>query len=120
MAKENTERFLFKGVKIDDRTRDYIEKKISSIVKLLDKFLMVEVEIDLDKKGKFRVEVMVRTPYELFRSESTTISVEGSIDVVEDELKRQIKKFKDKRKTLIKRGGASIKKRTTIDENARF
>jgi len=109
-----------KGVKIDNRTREYIEKRLEPLKKLVDKILSTEVEIDMDKKGKFRVEIMVKTPYNLYRSEETTESIEGSADIAADEIKIQIKKDKGKRRTLMMRGGMSIKKRTTIDKNARF
>ncbi len=113
-------RLFFKGVKIDERTEDYIRKKMRTMEKILPKISRVEVEIDLDKKGKFRAEVMIKTPYKLYRAENTTQSIEGSIDSVEDDLKNQIKKDKDKRQTLIKRGGRSIKKKTALDQSARF
>jgi ribosomal subunit interface protein len=113
-------KFFFKGVRIDERTEEYIKKRLNSLEKLLDKILQIEVEIDLDKKGKFRVEVMIKTPYKLYRSEEITESIEGSVDIVENELKTQITKDKGKRKTLIKRGGRSLKKKITLDENARF
>jgi len=109
MTIENTRRYYYRGVKIDDRTYDYIEKKIIATEKLLDKVGQIEIEIDLDKKGKFRVEVMIKTPYKLFRAEDTTESIEGSIDSVENQLKGQIKNAKDKRKTLIRKGGRKIK-----------
>ncbi len=101
-------RFFFKGVQIDERTEEYIKKRLDPIGKLLD------------KKGKFRVEVMVETPYKLYRSEETSESIEGSVDIVESELRMQITKDKDKRKTLVKRGGLSLKKKITLDENSRF
>lgn len=116
----NNTRLFFKGLKIDKRTEDYIYKRLRSIERILSNILHMEIEIDLDKKGKFRVEVMVKTPYKLYRAEDTTMSIEGSVDSVEDDLKNQIKKDKDRRKTLIKRGGRSIKKRAVLDENARF
>lgn len=103
-------RYLFKCAKIDDRTRDYIEKRIKTLEKLLDKILQVEVEIDLDKKGKFRVEVIVKTPYKLYRSEETSESIEGSVDILLEELKNQISKDKSRRNTLIKRGARLIKR----------
>jgi ribosomal subunit interface protein len=113
-------KFLFKGVEIDERTEDYIKKRLDSLEKLLEKILQIEVEIDMDKKGKFRVEVMIRTPYKLYRSEETTESIEGSVDIVENELRSQIVKDKDKRRTLLKRGKISIKKKITLDKSARF
>lgn len=118
-SKDNI-RFMYKGVKIDDRTKDYILKRLSQLDKITEKVLLQEVEIDLDKKGKFRVEVMIKTAYELFRAEETTESVEGSIDLVVDELKAQITKDKEKRQTLMKRGAQSIKKKIVVDKSARF
>jgi len=113
-------RFLFKGVTIDERTKDYIVKKLESVEKIISNILNVEVEIDLDKKGKFRVEVMIKTPYNLFRAEDTTESIEGSIDSVEDQLKNQIRHDKEKIRTLRKRGARTIKKDIVLDENSRF
>ncbi len=113
-------RLFFKGLKIDDRTEDYIRKRLLTIQKLLFKILRVEVEIDLDKKGKFRAEVMIKTPYKLYRAEDTTESVEGSVDSVTEDLKIQINRDKGRLVTLRRRGGRSVKKRAVIDENARF
>lgn len=121
MTVKNSAKFLFKGVKIDDRTQEYINRKIESVEKLLDGPVRAEVEIDMDKKkGKFRVEVMLKTPYALYRAEETTESIEGSIDFVEDELKNQIRKDIDKIRTLRKRGRMSIKKKLTVAQEARF
>lgn len=122
MTKENMQnmRLFFKGVKIDARTENYIRKRLGTLEKLLDNILRVEVEIDLDKKGKFRVEVMVKSPYKLYRAEETTESIEGSVDIVEDELKAQIRRDKDKSRTMKRRGGISIKKKAVINKDSRF
>jgi len=117
---EKNIRFLFKGVKIDERTQDYIEKRLGSLEKLGEKVLQYEVEIDLDKKGKFRVELMAKTPHNLFRSEETTESIEGSTDIAVEELKTQIIKDKEKVKDLRIRGKRSIKKGIVVDGGARF
>ncbi|MCK9379078.1 MAG: HPF/RaiA family ribosome-associated protein [Candidatus Moranbacteria bacterium] len=120
-------RIMLKGLTIDDRTREYVEKRIASIKKLLKEYdgdepdtLKVEVEIDLDKKGKFRVEVMVKTPRNLYRAEEITESVEGSVDLVENQIKAQIRRKKDEIRTKIVRGARSLKKKMSIDEGARF
>ena len=91
---------MFKGVKIDARTQEYIEKRLETISKVNGKILQFEVEIDLDKKGKFRVELMVKTPYNLFRSEETTESIEGSTDIAVEEIKTQIIKDKERVKDV--------------------
>ncbi len=113
-------RMFFRGLEIDDRTKKYIEKRLGKIRKPLDNITKIEIEIDLDKKGKFRAEIMVKTPYELYRSEETTESVEGSIDIVCGELYNQIMKDKEKLIDLRKRGGRSLKKKMTLDKSARY
>lgn len=113
-------RFLFKGVDIDERTKDYILKRLARVEKLVDPVSEFSIEIDQDKKGKFRVEIMVKTPHNLYRAEETTVSIEGSTDVVIDELEAQIDKKKNRNRDLKLRGNRSIKKKLTVDEGARF
>ena len=113
-------RFLFRGVDIDEKTRDYIVKRLERIEKLVDPVSVFEIELEKDKKGKFRVEIMVKTPHNLYRSENTTESIEGSTDIDIDELEMQIGKNKNKNRDLKLRGKRSIKKKTVLDESARF
>jgi ribosomal subunit interface protein len=121
MTIEKSMRLYFKGLKIDERTEEYVTKRLQGVQKLLEKINRIEVEIDMDKKkNKFRVEVMIKTPYNLYRAEDTTQSVEGSIDSVENDLREQIRKDKEKIRTLRLRGRRSIKKKTVIDKDARF
>jgi ribosome-associated translation inhibitor RaiA len=95
---------------------------MQKIGKITEKFtkLDYETEINMDKKGKFTVELMLKTPYKLYRAEEISESVEGSVDVAVESLKNQIIKDKERLKSLRKRGARSIKKRAVIDGNARF
>ncbi|MDQ1284292.1 MAG: Ribosomal subunit interface protein [Patescibacteria group bacterium] len=122
MAQNNTLnlRMHYNGLEIDDRTKDYIVKRIQKMEKFLKKSLEYEVEIQMDKKGKFRVEVMIKTPYELYRAEEISESIEGSVDMAAECLQRQIVKDFDKMKDLQERGARSIKKKTVLSESARF
>jgi len=113
-------RFLFKGIEIDDLTKEYVLKRLERIAKLVDPVTEFEVEIEQDKKGKFRVEIMVKTPHNLYRAEETTESVEGSTDCVIDELEVQIDKKKNRNRDLKLRGNRSIKKKLVLDTSARF
>lgn len=113
-------RFLEKGITIDERMRDYIEKRLGRIVKLVNPATQFEVEVDRDKKGKFRVEVMVETPHNLYRAEETSESVEGSVDIAIDELEAQLSKQRGKSRDLKRRGLRSIKKKLVVDEAARL
>lgn len=116
----NNTRFLFRGIKIDNRTEEYIGKRLKNLEKIINDESYFEVEIDLDKKGKFRVEVMIKIPGKLYRAEEITESVEGSIDIVEEELRGQILRSKERAITFRMRGGRSIKKKLVVDGNARF
>lgn len=117
-------KYLFENVDVSARTRAYIEKRFSGIEKLLEEkevdVTFMEVEVDKDKRGMYRVEAMVKSPGSMYRSEETSETIEASVDVVNDELKRQIREEKEKLTTLHKRGARSIKKKMVIDENARF
>lgn len=113
-------RYLTKGIVLDERTNDYIEKRLQRLEKLVDRVSRFEVEVSRDKKGKFRVEVMLHTPHNLYRAEETTISVEGSVDIVVDELELQLAKQKTKNRDLKRRGQRSIKKKVVLDKAARF
>lgn len=113
-------RYLFTGLDIDERTREYIEKRLTRIEKVADWHDRVEIEIEREKRGHFRVEVMVIGPHHHVRAEESTESVEASIDAVVDEIEGQIVKEADRKETETIRGARSIKKRLVIDENARF
>lgn len=113
-------RYLTKGLTLDDRTHAYIDKRLERLAKLVDPVSRFEVEVDRDKKGKFRVEVMLETPHNLYRAEETSVSVEGSVDVVVDELETQLAKNKTKSRDLKRRGQRSLKKKTVLDKAARF
>jgi ribosome-associated translation inhibitor RaiA len=80
----------------------------------------MEVEINLDKKGKFRVEITVKTSHKIYRSEEVSESAETSVDIAIGELKMQIVKDKEKVGTLKERGRRSLKKKMVLDKSARF
>ena len=113
-------RLFCKNITLDDRTKDYIVKRIQKMEKFLKKTLEYEVEVSMDKKGKIYAEIMIQTPYKLYRATETSESVEGSIDIIIEELQTQIVKDKDKLKEIRERGARSIKKKMVIDEDARF
>lgn len=120
MENQTNIRFLFRGIEIDERTQDYITRKIDAIGKIINTIFLSETAIELNKKGKFGVKVIIKTPYKFYRAASTTESIEGSVDEIEDILHNEIVRDLDRRRTLIKRGARSIKKKTVIDRHARF
>lgn len=112
--------FLSKGMDLNERSKEYILKRLKEIEDLFHDLSLFEIEVDLDKKGFYRVEVNIREPHKLHRGEETSKSVEGSIDMIIDKLRSHIVREKDKRRDLRERGARSIKKKAVLDEAARF
>lgn len=115
-----TTRFLLQTSDADDKARGYIVKKITKLEKLVDQASKIEIEVDKNKQGKYRVEVMIRAPRHLYRAEETSESIEGSVDLVAEKLLGEITRDKEKHLTMKRRGARSIKKKTTVDALARF
>ncbi|MFZ2193821.1 MAG: HPF/RaiA family ribosome-associated protein [Candidatus Moraniibacteriota bacterium] len=120
IEKKQVIRVMFKGMDSNKKAESYIEKRLRKINRLIKNILEFDVEISLDKKGKYRVELMTKTPYKLYRAEETSQSIEGSADIACEELSIQIVKDKDKIKDLKRRGARSLKKKIVINEDARL
>lgn len=101
-------------------TREYIEEKIIAIGKMTE-LRDAHIEISQRKDGDFYMNIVVRSTdgYE-YRAEERSQSVNACIDIIQDELRNQIRRDTEKARDLIRRGGRSIKKKMTIDENARL
>lgn len=113
-------RVMFKGMDPDKKAQAYIEKRLQKVNRIIKNVLEFEVEIDLNKKGQYRVELMVKTPYALYRAEEISESIEGSADIACEELTAQIVKDKSKMVDLKRRGARSLKKKIVLDEGSRF
>lgn len=112
--------YVFQSVEVPSKIRTYIEKKITSVQKLLKDDARAEVEIAKNKNDQFRVEIMIHTPRDEFRANEVSETIEASVDLIEDELKRQIRHKMEKLETLKRRGGRSLKKKMVVDDSARF
>ena len=115
-----TTRFLLQTTDADEKVRGYILRKIAKLEKLADEASKIEIEVDKDKHGQYRVEVMIRAPRHLYRAEETSESITGSIDLVAEKLFNELTHDKEKHLTMKLRGGRSIKKKVALDESSRF
>ena len=120
VKKPQSMRMMFRGMEPDKKAEKYIEKRLQKVNRIIKNVLEFEVEIELNKKGQYRVELMVRTPYALYRAEELSESIEGSADIACEQLTGQIVKDKDKMVDLRRRGARSLKKKIVIAEGARF
>jgi ribosomal subunit interface protein len=101
-------------------TREYIEEKLNSISKIMP-MRDARVEVSQRKDGDFYLNVSIRSERgEEYRAEEKSPSVNACIDIIEEELKKQVRSDKEKAIDMQRRGGRSIKKKLTIDEDARF
>ncbi|QQS61375.1 MAG: ribosome-associated translation inhibitor RaiA [Candidatus Moraniibacteriota bacterium] len=117
--------YLFEGVDVSARTRMYIEKKLEVVERVfvdaqIRELIIADVEIEKDKRGEYRVEIMLKTPKNTFRSENISDTIENAMDLGQEDLKRQIREVKEREAVLKKRGARSIKKKMVIDKDARF
>ena len=107
-------------MELNSKQRIYILKRLAIVEKLVDIVSNVEVEVGQNKKKQYRVEVMIHDPHKLYRAEKLSESVEGSIDMVVEKLMSEVIRDKEKVRDLRRRGARSIKKKTTLDKDARF
>src|SRR3989338_9304593 len=106
------------NMQILESTREYVDKKL---VRVAEKYLKdgmgsvslaVEVEKTTNhhKKGEvFRAEATLRMGKISLRAEATAEALNDAIDMVEEELGTEIKKFKEKRRTQMLKGARRMK-----------
>jgi ribosome-associated translation inhibitor RaiA len=95
-------------------TRALVEGKFRA----LDKFaaggtLACEIEepIAVERAGaKYGAEGNLTVNGRLFRAAATSTTLEGAIDQVRDDLVREVQRAEGKKKGLLKRGGAALKR----------
>jgi putative sigma-54 modulation protein len=104
-------RFLFQGVEVNALAREYMEKRLERVERLVDAVSHFEIEVGQNEQKKFRVEVMVHTPKKLYRAEETAITAEGAMDSVVDKIEHQVVAHKEKRKDLVREGARVLKEK---------
>lgn len=90
-------------IELTDAIKKYVEDKLKAVSKLTEKFEPCDVRVEVGKTQKgqqkgmiFRAEFNLTIPGVVLRSESVQDDLYAAIDVAVDELRRQVKKYKDK------------------------
>ncbi|MBI4133195.1 ribosome-associated translation inhibitor RaiA [Candidatus Uhrbacteria bacterium] len=107
---------------------DTIEKKFLALSKFTVRMEpMAELSVEVGKTTRhhkkgliWRAEVMLRVPHAVLRAEATEIGLYGAIDLVKDELERQIKQYKEKTLTRVRKGARRAKKLTSLNPDAMY
>lgn len=93
-------RYFFGSTRVNEQEKEYLTEKVLRCKKLLSNYskqeLSVEVEVEQDKKSFWRVEMMIRTPHELFRVDKRDGDFFKAVDLVSDVLTEQIRRSREK------------------------
>lgn len=98
--------------------KDYFDKKIEALDKVMDlndPSATCQAELgrttNHHKSGEiYRAEINIRKDGKHFRAVSEQESLMEAMDEVKDEILRELKNYKSKQTTLVRRGGAAIKR----------
>ncbi len=98
-------RFLLNGLRLSEKEEKYLEVKVTKIDKFFKdckdpKSLRLEIDIKQDKKTFWTVEIMVKTPKQLFRVVKTGKKFTIAVDESMDALMKQLRRHKDKMITI--------------------
>ncbi len=106
-----------KNFEITPSIKNYLEQRLNSLDKFLpnDESIFAEVELakttEHHKKGDiFMAEVNLTVPGRLIRAVAEKWDLRVAIDVVKDELQREITMNKEKNISLYRRGARLLKK----------
>ncbi|OGY98853.1 MAG: ribosomal subunit interface protein [Candidatus Liptonbacteria bacterium RIFCSPLOWO2_01_FULL_45_15] len=118
------------GTELTPALKIFIESKLKPLVKLVEKLEgKGEAEIVLEvsrttrhhHKGLvFRAKGNLKFGKTLLRAEANGESIRAAVDILKDELKREIVGFKERFSVLAKRGARSAKKYIRLSKDARF
>ena len=85
-------RFVVRGTNIDDKLRDYMEKKISRLEKFFRKILNCQIVVT-HHKGSFNVETTANANGVILRAEEDALDMRTAFDQSLKNLERRIKKY---------------------------
>ncbi len=99
----------------DASIRPLVEQKLAGLARYVGNETDVKTDVEFEKvssskSGKLcRVEVNIAVRGEIFRAEATEETFEAALDVVKDELDREMDRSQKKRNSLLRRGGRKLK-----------
>ena len=111
---------------LTDKIKGYVDTKIGELDKYLSEGTFAEARVELQyatlksqSNGIFRAEVNIKVPGKLLRAEAEGATVYAAIDLVKDEVQRELREYKNRRQDLRRRGLRSLKKRMNLSPLAR-
>ncbi len=92
-----------------------LDQKFGPLGKFLEGKSDVHCQVELEKIGShhsgkiFRAEINLYVEGKMFRADSTQEQMEFAIDVIRDDVKRELQRAQGKKLSLLKRGRQAIK-----------
>ena len=91
-----------KGIEVSDHLHDYIEKKLGRLDRYLSTITEARVDLTAEKTRSSQdrqvAQVTIRANRAILRAEERTSDIFTSVDMVVDKIKRQIDRYKSKRR----------------------
>lgn len=87
--------------KADPKLTEFVDRKLTKVEQFFDKVIEARVTLKLENAGQIRdkvAEVRIQVPGEVLFASATHKTFEAAVDAVVQSLKRQVKKYKDKRR----------------------
>lgn len=105
------------NIHLDQATHEYLQKKIDMLDRVIDPSdtsVFCEVEVgkttNHHKSGDvFRTEINLTKDGKFFRAVAEESTLNATIDEAKDQLLSELKNYKSKKMTLVRRGGATVK-----------
>lgn len=94
--KVHTEAVQFKA---DQKLIDFIQKKMEKLGSFFDRIIEVQVKLRLENSGQVKdkvAEVLIHVPGQSLFAKETNKTFEQSVDIVADNLRRQLERYKEK------------------------
>jgi putative sigma-54 modulation protein len=84
---------------VDEKLRNYMMEKLTRLERFFERIIAVDVFLKLENSGQVRdkiVELKVSVPGNIILITETNKTFESAFDVANDNIKRQLKKHKEK------------------------
>ncbi len=111
--------YKIKDEEVDEEIKKYIQEKIGGLVdqylEKLDKKINIPIEVEIKKETHHKkgnvvyTEVNMKVPGKILRASTYALTVQAGIDEIEDDLKRQIKKYKEKKESKLRKDWLKLK-----------
>lgn len=104
------------SLELTDELNSLVTQKFSVLEKFIGDETDVSCDIELEKTAPsqsgnvFRAEANLFFRGKMYRAEATTDQIEKSIDRVQNQLEKELRRAQGKEHSLMKRGGAAVKK----------